>query len=247
MAISALHMAYLKPEKRAYQILAAKHESLALPAIRVALQSIREQDCHALHACAQIFVKCALADISASANLLFTPEKDKVAVLVHLMRGAFAIRDVYFMWLVEGPLKASIQIPLDRDPSFQQNPGDLHLALLVPELTSRDPAVGTLCCQALNILRRLLAIIATPNQTISVTALMYWWPAQVPDGYIVLMNEKRPEALVVLAHYCVMLHQIGSHWYMDGCAKKLLLYCKRNLPTHWIRLIQEPLATFGID
>jgi hypothetical protein len=166
---------------------------------------------------------------------------------VHLMRGAFAIRDVYFMWLVEGPLKASIQIPLDRDPSFQQNPVDLHLALLVPELTSRDPAVGTLCCQALNILRRLLAIIATPNQTISVTALMYWWPAQVPDGYIVLMNEKRPEALVVLAHYCVMLHQIGSHWYMDGCAKKLLLYCKRNLPTHWIRLIQEPLATFGID
>lgn len=54
MAVSALYMAYLKPEKRVYQILAAKHESLALPAIRVALQSIRQQNCHALHACAQI-------------------------------------------------------------------------------------------------------------------------------------------------------------------------------------------------
>jgi hypothetical protein len=40
MAVSALHMAFLKPEKRGYQILAAKHESLALPAIRAALQSV---------------------------------------------------------------------------------------------------------------------------------------------------------------------------------------------------------------
>ncbi len=162
------------------------------------------------------------------------------------MRGAFAIRDAYFMWLAEGPLKASMQIPLDRNPSFDQNPGDLQLALLVPELTARDLTVGMLCCQALNVLRRLLAMIATPNQTISVTTLMYWWPAQVPEGYIVLMNEKTPEALVVLAHYCGMLYQIGSHWYMDGCVKKLLLYCKRNLSTRWLRLIQEPLATIGI-
>jgi hypothetical protein len=132
MAVSALHMAYLKPEKRVYQILAAKHESLALPAIRVALQSIRQQNCHALHACAQIFVKCALADISASANLLFTPEKDKVAVLVHLMRGAFAIRDAYFMWLAEGPLKASMQIPLDRNPSFEMSscPGAIYVPVV---------------------------------------------------------------------------------------------------------------------
>jgi hypothetical protein len=40
MAISALHIAYLKPEKRAYQILTTKHESLILPAIYIALQLI---------------------------------------------------------------------------------------------------------------------------------------------------------------------------------------------------------------
>lgn len=127
------------------------------------------------------------------------------------MRGAFAIRDAYFMWLAKDPLKASMQISLDRNPSFDQNPSDLQLALLVSELTTRDLTIGMLCYQALNVLRRLLAMIATPNQTISMTTLMYWWPTQVPEGYIVLMNEKTPKALVVLAHYYHMLYQIGSH------------------------------------
>jgi len=125
MTVSALHMTYLKLKKQVYQILTAKHESLALSAICVVLQSIQEQNCHVLHACTQIFVKCALADISASANLLFTSEKDKFTILVHLM----------FM-----------QISLDHNSSFDQNSGNLQLALLMSELTAQDFTVEMLCC-----------------------------------------------------------------------------------------------------
>jgi hypothetical protein len=65
MAVSALHMAYLKPEKRGYQILAVKYESFALPAMRAALQAVRWQNCHTLHACGHMVVKYAFADFSA--------------------------------------------------------------------------------------------------------------------------------------------------------------------------------------
>lgn len=146
MAVSALHMTYLKLKKQVYQILTAKHESLALSAICVVLQSIQEQNCHVLHACTQIFVKCALADISASANLLFTSEKDKFTILVHLMWETFAIHNTYFMWLVKGLLKAFMQISLDHNSSFDQNFGDLQLALLMSELTAQDFTVEMLCC-----------------------------------------------------------------------------------------------------
>jgi len=40
MTVSALHMTYLKLKKQVYQILTAKHESLALSAICVALHLI---------------------------------------------------------------------------------------------------------------------------------------------------------------------------------------------------------------
>jgi len=136
MAVSALHMTYLKSKKQVYQILTAKHESFALSAICVALQSIQEQNCYVLHAYTQIFVKCALTDISASANLLFMSEKDKFTILVHLIQEAFAIHDTYFMWLAEGSLKTFMQISLNCDFSFDQNSDDLQLTLLMLKLTA---------------------------------------------------------------------------------------------------------------
>lgn len=106
--------------KRGYQILAAKHESLTLPAIRVALQSVREQDYHALQAYTQMVVTYAFTGFLASEPFFYTPVRDKVAELVHLLRGACAIHEKYFMWLARGPFKDCLEI-LNPNPSFDRN------------------------------------------------------------------------------------------------------------------------------
>lgn len=167
------------------------------------------------------------AGFLASGNFFFTPIKAKIAELARLLRGIFTIHERYFIWLAKDPFKDCLEI-LNSDSSFDRNPGNSQLASLAPELIARDARVGMIYCQALVVLRRLFALVVTSNQAVSLK-LGYYWLAQVPEAYIILISKNEPETLVVLAHYCVMIHQISSYWFIDSYAKKLLLYCKRNL------------------
>lgn len=247
MAIAAMHMAYLKPQKRPYQILAARHQNIALPAIRTALESREEKNCYSLYACAQVFIKLSFADFSAPESLLVMPDGEKIQECLRMVRGAFVIRDAYFSQLGESPFKAFLQTPMQVNPDFDMNPLDVQLVALIPELRARDGEIGSVCCQALDILRELFAVAATPGQTTSTAALIYWWPARVPRAFVTLVKENQAEALVVLAHYCVMLRQGYIYWFLDGTAEKMLRHCKQCLSADWIRLIEMPLKELNIE
>jgi hypothetical protein len=88
---------------------------------------------------------------------------------------------------------------------------------------------------------------ATPGQTISTKTLAYSWPIQVPERYIALIREKNPQALAVLAHYCVMLRMIDSFWFMKGCAADILKQCRESLNDQWQIAIQWPLDIIGLE
>jgi hypothetical protein len=137
-------------------------------------------------------------------------QREKAAELVHLLRGTFAIHDRYFVWLARTPLKDYLEIPLDANPSFDRNPADSQLALLVPELTARDARVGMICCQVPNVLRRVPAIVAMSNQTISVK-IVHCWLGQVPDAYNILMSENEHEAP---SCFGALLRHASPNWFV---------------------------------
>ena len=52
-------------------------------------------------------------------------------------------------------------------------------------------------------------MIAIPNQTILVTVVMSWWLAQVPEGYVSLINETIPEAIIVFG---MLIRYVSTDW-----------------------------------
>jgi len=48
------------------------------------------------------------------------------------------------------------------------------------------------------------------------------WSTVTPDTYISLINQRRPEALVLLAHYCLLLSKIDTVWWLKGISRHLL-------------------------
>ncbi|KMW68917.1 hypothetical protein BDDG_13128 [Blastomyces dermatitidis ATCC 18188] len=48
------------------------------------------------------------------------------------------------------------------------------------------------------------------------------WATEVPPLYLELMRAYKPMALVVLAHYCVILHHLRGIWWVDGWSVPLL-------------------------
>lgn len=58
------------------------------------------------------------------------------------------------------------------------------------------------------------------------------WPARQPDRFISLLNQRQPEALIILAHYCVLLqHSMDDGtWFLIGCARRVLDAIKTAIP-----------------
>jgi hypothetical protein len=246
LAMSALHIAYLRPAgKETYQLLAARHQALALPVIRSGLTNLNEENCHALFTCSHILVKCAFASPHPPGSLIFSPGRGDVAELVPLLRGASSIFEYARGWLTAGPFGHCLPPPMDEDPNYSQNHEDERYASLLP-LFAKGGEDAVVCREALNSLRRLLAINAAPNRTTLTRWLVFSWPVLVSQRYIDLMSERNPEALVVLAHFCVMLNMLNSLWFMEGCAVRILDQCRRDLDDEWLPYIQWPLSVLGL-
>lgn len=247
MALSALHISKIRQsESTHYVLLAAHHQSLALPLIRSALLNITEENCHALYACGHLVTKYAFASLELSENLIFSPGMGVVAEFLPLLRGAFAVHDHSLNWLVSGPLGGCLETPCAQAPAFSQNPDDSHFVRILMLFQSIGTEDALICGEALNLLRTLFAMIATPNQTVSTKTLIYTWPAKVCESYISIMTERKPEALLVLAHYCIMLKLIDSFWFMNGCASRLLAQCRKDLSEEWHPYISWPLSVVGL-
>ncbi|CAH0026133.1 unnamed protein product [Clonostachys rhizophaga] len=252
LSLTSLHLAYLHPEESEHhEGVAARHQNFALPLFRSALASVTEQNCHAIYACGHLITKYAFAKPRSRHDLLLLSGTDTPADLLSLLRGSFAIYDYAFEWLSTGPLGDCLEEPLEKDPDSSKTPADRRLAHLSAWLSHRgggsdkDHNISS-CCDALNNLRRLFAMDATPGQTMSTKTLAYSWPTQVSDKYIQLVFERYPEALIVLAHFCIMLMRVDGFWFMRGSAKGILKQCWDHLSSDLRRHIQWPLDVVGL-
>lgn len=245
LSITALHIAYLRPDQSEdYVLKAERHRFIALPLIRSALAELNKENCHALYACSHLIVKYAFACPQLPGSLVFSPGAGMLSEFVPLLRGAFSLHDHCLPWLADGPFGNIIEVPLEPSPSFRENPEDGRLAALVP-LFSDGSEDSLVCLEALNTLRRVSAMIANPRQTMATKTLIYSWPVQVPQDYMVLMSEREPRAIVILAHYCVLLKMIDYFWFMDGCAARVLSQCRNELTDQWEQYIEWPLSIVG--
>ena len=58
--------------------------------------------------------------------------------------------------------------------------------------------------------------------------------------YLKLLTEQRPEALVLLAYYAVVLHHRRRSWVIGDAGRLLITSLSFNLGRHWQPLLEWP-------
>ena len=66
------------------------------------------------------------------------------------------------------------------------------------------------------------------------------WAVRVPTGYVELLNQRRPEALVVLAYYAVLLHRERTYWSIGSTGSYLIRSITSNLGEYWKEWLEWP-------
>ncbi|KAI9727506.1 MAG: hypothetical protein M1828_006448 [Chrysothrix sp. TS-e1954] len=87
------------------------------------------------------------------------------------------------------------------------------------------------------------------NESAIATCRRIWsTPARSPWRFIELAEEKRPRALAILAYLYASIKLIKTElWWFQGVAEKQVIRISNLLPLSWKSLIKEPLQMIGAE
>jgi len=248
LALSALHLASLETNRCGeWTAKAFTHQALALPEFRAAMSTISKDTSHAIFAFSGIVVSYAQATASIPASLESVGgfSYDILPGWFYLLRGTGTLLRRTWPWLEEGPFSTLL-----RRSRFQIdctcNPDDDHLAALLPLYSSSTEASNEsetemqLCLAALEELRRASCLPHSPCHSLGERSAAFISPLVVPEGYVHLIRTKNPRALIILAHYCVLLEQGDRSSFMHHQAEQIFCSVAQCLDESWKSWIAWP-------
>jgi len=153
------------------------------------------------------------------------------------MRGVLSLLKHNRFVLEQGPFGPLLNKQINVDHS--ENPNDPELlklqALFAPSaITSTSPSDLNVCAEAYAQLRHAFALPFFKRRSwLDAKVAVYVWPGLISEGFVNLLDERKPETLVLLAYYCVLLKYVNSCWFFKGIGVALLRAIEEELSEEW--------------
>jgi hypothetical protein len=107
----------------------------------------------------------------------------------------------------------------------------------------RSPNLDILCNTVEILQDRMNAI--KPDNTHSTWSVIQDWLVAIPEGFVELLNQRKPEALVILAYFCVLLHRAEEHWFVGDLGARLCRLVTMHLGPLWADWLKWPNTETG--
>ncbi|KAJ8126869.1 hypothetical protein O1611_g6767 [Lasiodiplodia mahajangana] len=250
LAFSALHLAYLRPDKlQKYSLVATQHQSLGLQQFRSALTQISEDDCHVLFMASSFVINVHLATLAtriAAEDTSATAVEDIIEMFV-LVKGMSAVLNTWEHIIHGGCLNPMFaRTPVTGPRPFWDEISDRlrHLKATLPK-TEKDPIIAEMLEDETQRLSNTfqLAIDTAPAPELRT---LLTWPVYASDTYVRLLRVGCPGALIILAFYCAIVHEAeSSTWYSRGLSSRIVQQIQTRLEPEWVDLMQWPLERTG--
>ncbi|KAL1881943.1 hypothetical protein Daus18300_000997 [Diaporthe australafricana] len=269
LAFAGFHLAYTQPQQRhIYLKQASQHQNFTIHGMRkTLLGSISSENCHATYATSILISLGAFAIYPCyeKFNTFFSPV-DSLAEIFTLITGMGLILSTSDEELRTGPLRRLFRKKDDAGGTSSDAPDHPcpllsgRLPLLEAQLdelfsaeqqqqpggSSSEAAAGDCLKRAVAALETCLNRVATQNSGLGHAALRaaFLWPLLLPAEYPEWIRCRQPAALVVLAHYALVLHSAEADcWYLQGWGKAIVEAVADALAdTPWLGLARWPIS-----
>ena len=248
LALAALHIADSSPEearRRKYTELATMHQNMALAEFRPQLSNITPSNCHAVFAFSSLIAALAFAFSRSTASPRTGEPVAEVLQDFFLFRGVEGVLAAHWDTIQSGKLGTLVLRP--RDPVyFQPLSRDIINALdYLHDCNGKDVThISEDEKDAYNHAIRELRI--SFQRSPASLENVFRWPIVLPESYLVHLKNRKPMAMVILAHYCVILEGLDSYWWSAGWAGHLFEAIYRSLDDNWRPMLQWPMQMIGV-
>jgi len=249
LACSAQHLAYLNPaQKLELTIRACSNQDKGMPLFRFAIENPRKENCHAILAFSHLPVIYSFASDRQQDSMLLV-DNDGVDILpswLHFLRGGCSMLCTVWDDIKAGPVQA-LAAAWDEPMRIEE---DLRTPLLESLLSLFDERtcgdawpeeVRKVYHDAAIELGRAFSCMEALKESCTTWDVLRIWPLELSIDYMALLRKRCPGALILLAHYCVILNKMQSNWYCEGQASRLMSTILSHLDGRWHCCIQGPL------
>ncbi|KAK4901600.1 hypothetical protein LTR27_001372 [Elasticomyces elasticus] len=245
LGFSALHKAHREPETAsALRTSAVDHLDKALVAYREHGGPTTPENADAK------FVFTWLVVLFAYAVPPSVPPIDAITELFLLVKGIDTILAESWFWVSQGPfapiLTRGFQEAITLPPGGYTAPDGMdfglnHLDYMlgVDAMLLDDRRV---CSLILAELKQIYDSVLRQQGQTSVASILCF-PKMDSAPFSQLIKRRVPQALVVLAYYCVLLDVLDSRWWIRGWSARVLRDIMGTLPEQWQSWIEWPVQS----
>jgi hypothetical protein len=271
LGLSAFHMANqhgktessqligLNYSKDIYLRAAYSHHESALKGYRQCLSTLNQDTCHASFGCACLLFITSFARPPESDDKPNQPNHPahiwldyQLSEWIILIKGIPSILtyNEFRSALQNGPVAPLMKEAKDHFADDGTPPMESEIVYL--RLRNLSKAIGEHCsderiaqvCQS--SIETLCGIVAELKQS-SDHVLAFVWPIRVDPDYLIILEEKRPEALLVFAYYCALLYMSSSRWWTKEWPPPIVESIRDTIDEGWAPWLQWPLQMISSD
>lgn len=241
LAFSARHLAFLRPSRHQhYNILAVSLQSRAISLFNDAgsSRSIDKSNCVPILLFSVALGHHMLADLleqSARGQDDLDSFLRRFVQCVKTNRGIFNVCCSAWPLLIDSKLQPILTISASftsKDPAGDDCGRVFRLLDASPELTQHEKEA---CCEATRYLQIGFDALRFehPVHGHNRYSMVFSWTMLISPTYATMLEEKKPQALVVLAHYMLLLHSGRSMWQIGDSGMSLLNLLEDHLGSEW--------------
>lgn len=245
LAIGALHLGHVRPDsRRHYYDRATELQNSAMARFHALEMKVDESNAGAVLVFSSLLSLQVVADPTPTSGLTSLGYIDHFIQCIKLMQGT-RLLVVENLW--QSVTSDSDLLPLcEAEHSTPVNSGRVpdEVRQLNKLLDGMDPSneASSVYEQPIERLQWFYSLSDVPKVTYSIPRWSLGWPVTLKTGFVGMLNEKRSEALVILAYYGVLLHFHRESWVIGDTGRRLVNAIREQLAGHWDAWMQWPVT-----
>lgn len=241
-AVSAFHLSTLRPGQEAYyKGLATSYQTKAIMTVATVLDHVNADNCLAVLLFShQVGIHSFCDTFSqASSGSPFSSFAESLVHSIELMRGIYAVISPWWNTLLATQIG---RILMDSQISHSSKPGDetLKLREMIDATELTEDARSTYRQSIASLQYQFDELHHISDDHLATPCAVFAWLMQASPELLRLLDERRPESLLVLAYYSVVLHHRRRSWVIGNAGSYLLVSISKHLGRRWQPCLEWP-------
>jgi hypothetical protein len=234
LAMSARHLSVVDPSRREFAAhLAVQLQTRAVSMFNTSKMAVNKSNCISMVLFSSLLGRHLFTDLLARRDAHLGTFLDNYTICVRLHEGIRAITSLSWPYLLESDLAPFLAWGASLSTATLRGHECDGVREMITNAQNLYEADKKVCLSAIRFLQIGLDAIAVEDNEGHGCRMIFTWSIIVAHQFNTLIAQRRPEALVILAYFTLLLHRGRTMWQCQDAGRYIFGLIAQFLGTEW--------------